>query len=268
MHGPPVVVDIGRESTKVGVATSSLPCMFPSMARGTRHPTVLSKFHKWTGPEEIDPLHPGDYKYDYPVKRGRMENLDAAVGLYSYGISKVLNVKEEEHPILISERSHTPLKERERHTQLVLEGMRVPGMYISNQAILSLYASGKTNGLVVESGYEMTECVPVFESYQVNSAIKENDISSQMYTKYFSSLLCCIKDAKGKVLKLSEDAIQKIKQECTYVAINEEKELEKRPAEIRCAYTLPDGKGITLGKERFQCSEVLFRPSLAGESCL
>lgn len=37
--------------------------------------------------------------------------------------------------------------------------------------------------------------------------------------------------------------------------------------EVQVGYTLPDGQKIILGKERFQCPEILFQPSLQNLKC-
>lgn len=37
-------------------------------------------------------------------------------------------------------------------TQIMFETFNVPAMYVAIQAVLSLYASGRTTGIVVDSG--------------------------------------------------------------------------------------------------------------------
>ena len=42
-------------------------------------------------------------------------------------------------------------------------------MYVGNQAVLSLYASGRTTGIVVESGDSFSLAVPIHEGIFENS---------------------------------------------------------------------------------------------------
>ena len=44
----------------------------------------------------------------------------------------------------------TPLEDRERLVQLAFEGLGATGVFVADQAVLSLYAAGRTSGLVVE----------------------------------------------------------------------------------------------------------------------
>ena len=48
-------------------------------------------------------------------------------------------------------------------TQIMFEKFNVPAMYVASQAVLSLYASGRTTGLVVDSGDGVSHTVPIYE---------------------------------------------------------------------------------------------------------
>lgn len=44
-----------------------------------------------------------------------------------------------------------------------METFRVPAMYVAIQAVLSLYASGRTTGVVLDIGDGVSHAVPVYE---------------------------------------------------------------------------------------------------------
>lgn len=71
----------------------------------------------------------------------------------------------------------------------MFEKFNVPAFYLAIQAVLSLYSSGRTTGVVLDAGDGVTHTVPVFEGYAIPHAIERNDLAGRDLTDYLKKLM-------------------------------------------------------------------------------
>ncbi|VYS55263.1 unnamed protein product [Arabidopsis thaliana] len=149
-----IVCDNGTGMIKAGYAGEDAPSVvFPSTVGRPPHTGGM------VGTNEND-LFVGDdaearsgiLTLDYPMEHGVVSNWDDMEKIWYHTFYSELRVAPEEHPVLLTEAPLNPKADREKMTQIMFESFAVPSMYIGMQAALSLHASGRTTGTVLDSG--------------------------------------------------------------------------------------------------------------------
>ena len=82
-----------------------------------------------------------------------------------------------------------PKKNRETMTQIMFEVFNVPCLYVQQQAVLALYSSGRTTGMVLDSGEGITNTVAIYEGYAIPSAIHRINFAGKDITEYLRKML-------------------------------------------------------------------------------
>ena len=207
--------------------------------------------------------------YSNVILNGQITQWYAINKLWHHTFDNELSVDPEQYNVLLSEPTMNLQTNREQTAQLMFETFNIKALYLEKQSVLSLYSSGRTDGIVVDCGYSSTRIDAVYNGHALKHTHFELDIGGREICSYLLKLSGILNSYTwsddhcthtSEVRRIIRDLIAKH----AYIAEDYDIEMNSKndKNDIEIEYELPDGNVLKLDTDRFKCAEILFRPLL------
>ena len=188
------------------------------------------------------------------------------------------------HGVLLTDSATNSKQNREKLLSVMFDTFKVQNFYVAAQAVLSLYATGRTTGIVCDCGEAVSHTVPIFEGYSMPHAIQRVNLAGNALTDYLIRILM---DSQINLYSpiMRSTAVQIKEQLCQVRAI--QRSPQPQPQTPRSLtglqwcigqvsmdfdnevdvfggkekqFEMPDGSSVTVHNEIIRCPELMFRP--------
>ncbi|WVR00206.1 hypothetical protein IAU59_007348 [Kwoniella sp. CBS 9459] len=262
----PLVVDNGTGFVKCGWAGSNFPeHVFPSVVG-----RPILRAEERLGTTAIKDIMVGDEAAEarsylnmtQPMEHGIVKNWTDMKHLWNYTFDEKLKVDPRGKKILLTEPPMNPKVNRQKMAEVMFEEYGFGGVYVAIQAVLTLYAQGLQTGVVVDSGDGVTHIVPVYDGFALPHLTRRLDVAGRDVTRYLIKLLLM----RGYAFERTADfeTVRGIKEALCFMSydLEQDKKLSEETTVLVENYTLPDGRVIKVGSERYEAPECMFQPHL------
>merc|ERR1719451_168393 len=271
---PAVIMDNGTGMMKCGLSGEDAPKVtFASCVGYPKQKAMLQGSNKDYYVGEEAQQKRGILLLKYPLEHGVITNWDDMEKIWKHTFDNELRIvlgaedeaEEDVAGVLLTEAPMNPKENRERMTQIMFETFTARRFYVAIQAVLSLYASGRTTGVVVDCGDGVSHTVPIYEGYSMPHAIQRINLAGRDLTDYICKILT---ESKINLHTSAERmSAMKIKEELCYVSMNFEEEVDNFAGKEK-QFELPDMSIVTVHNQIIRCPELMFKPSLDGKEMM
>ena len=259
-EGATIVIENGSTHIKAGFAEQPDPrTIFPTVQGENKYPQLSPIFtggtFKPVGDDAIK--YRGMCRLTFPIEKGVVTDWTTMEEIWHHTFFRELRVDPADHAVLLTEAPLNPLTNREKMIRIMFDSFNIPCLCVTTSAVLSMYATQATTGMVLESGESSSHCVPIYEGYCLPHAVLCIGFGGRQVTEYLSRLL-------GFNFRVTSEArlVEDIKKTMCYVSvIKSEDEMEKYTQGYTPTYEGSGDRYVTLNNGvAFRAPELLFNP--------
>ncbi|KAG9070775.1 hypothetical protein KI688_008315 [Linnemannia hyalina] len=198
-----------------------------------------------------------------PIQDGIVKDWAAMEALWRHVLFRELGIKRSRNasPVLMVVPTDWTKEEHERITQIFFENFNVPGLYLAEEPLMTLYGCAAVTGLVIDIGHNSTEITPILDTQIQRHAIQSIPLAGSDIDKHFLELLkgdAQLAREYGEPLDL--EFARHLKESGICQVLNKDEKENKTRAQAEY-----NGKKFTVGSVRYKAVEALFNPDLVGK---
>ena len=253
-----IVIDGGSGIIKAGYGGEEGPrSIFSSIVGIPKMPGLkvgMELKERYCGDEAIKKFE--IMNFNQPIQQGEVSDWEKFETLMQYLLYDQMKVVPEEISILMVKAPLSNKLKRAKLAEILFETFNVKRLHLANSSMLGLFSYGKSSGLIIDSGFNITSTVPIYEGFPLTHAsVKINfggeNISKNVLELIKNNIDKSYKEIKGRILA------DNIKETLSFVSLNGVDNEDNKEV----TYELPDGKKVNLTNELFNINETLFNPS-------
>lgn len=202
-----------------------------------------------------------------PITEGIVKDFELLHAIFDHAMSTELRVNPKECNCLITEAANNPDENRFKLFQMLFNRFEVRGAQCQIQAVLALYASGRTTGLVFDSGDGVSHTCPVYKGYGVSTAVVATRLAGRAVSERVIEDLNQYNGFNIQNENNKFEIARGVKEKVCRVALNYKEELDAvtNGASEPVQYKFKDGSEITCKELIYSPPEVLFDPLTFGQ---
>lgn len=202
MNVAPFVIDIGTNLIKSELAGSDHPQIhrtevgyekysriLPSSSSSTSNLSQQSQTKLLLG-KELDSLRSVS-RISHPIQDGgqQITNKQELESLLRYIIVDSAKLLPTEHAFLLTEAVSASDAQRKQLAEFLFEDLHCSSLLFGVQPVLSLHATGRNSGIVVECGAGVSQSCAIYEGYCIRESCSRIDFGGNNVTRYLKTFL-------------------------------------------------------------------------------
>ena len=272
-----LVIDLGNAYTKIGFSGEDLPKeIIPSLYARNKmfdKKNEIGTFDQKMdifGYEATEPQYKDDYDLFYLTCGDHKEKTSKEyLEFLKDALENKMGLSTSEYDIIVN---ISPIKNEENirtYGRLFIEELGFKALAMINSSSLSLYATGRTTGLVVQCGETRTYTVPIYEGFPLYHSLNKAKIGGRDLTEIFRRGILenniDIKEGDIHTLRQVKEktCCVPVEQNYSYYMDESNADIIKKETQL---FKLPDENIVSIPRRtRIIASELLFTPSICEE---